>query len=158
MRRHKAFLGWRTDALTAKQDHGCYAEFIVGWLGVFVLFTPSRKHEASGKTQMIEQGNKENDLRMATVYVPTPLRRLTGGQAKVEATGEDIGTIIQAVDAQYPGVADRLLDDDGNIKRFINVFVNDSEIRGLQGMHTPVKVSDKVSIVPAMAGGQEVQR
>ena len=92
---------------------------------------------------------------MATVYVPTPLRRLTGGQAKVEAVGEDIGTIIQAVDAQYPGVADRLLDDDGNVKRFINVFVNDSEIRGLQGLHTPVKAGDKVSIVPAMAGGQE---
>ncbi|HAJ38679.1 MAG TPA: molybdopterin synthase sulfur carrier subunit [Chloroflexi bacterium] len=95
---------------------------------------------------------------MATVYVPTPLRRLTGGQAKVEVAGEDIGTIIQAVDAQYPGVADRLLDDDGNIKRFINVFVNDSEIRGLQGMHTPVKANDKVSIVPAMAGGEERRR
>ena len=68
---------------------------------------------------------------MATVYVPTPLRRLTGGLAKVEATGTDIGTLIQAVDAQYPGVADRLLDDDGNVKRFINVFVNDAEIRHL---------------------------
>lgn len=87
--------------------------------------------------------------------MPTPLRRLTGGQAKVEVTGEDIGTVIQAIDAQYPGVADRLLDDDGNIKRFINVFVNDAEIRGLQGMHTPVKADDKVSIVPAMAGGRE---
>lgn len=92
---------------------------------------------------------------MATVYVPTPLRRLTGGQAKVEVTGSDVGLIIQAIDAQYPGVADRLLDDDGNIKRFINVFVNDAEIRGLQGLHTPVGENDKVSIVPAMAGGQE---
>uniref|UniRef100_A0A7C1FW32 MoaD/ThiS family protein n=1 Tax=Caldilinea aerophila TaxID=133453 RepID=A0A7C1FW32_9CHLR len=92
---------------------------------------------------------------MATVYVPTPLRRLTGGQAKVEVTGSDVGSIIQAIDAQYPGVADRLLDDDGNLKRFINVFVNDAEIRGLQGLHTPVGENDKVSIVPAMAGGQE---
>jgi molybdopterin synthase sulfur carrier subunit len=91
---------------------------------------------------------------MATVLVPTPLRRLTGGQAKVEVDGVDVGTILQAVDAQYPGVADKLLDDDGNIKRFINVFVNDSEIRSLQGMHTPVSPTDKVSIVPAMAGGQ----
>lgn len=91
---------------------------------------------------------------MATVLVPTPLRRLTGGQAKVEAAGSDIGTLIQAVDAQYPGVADKLLDDDGNIKRFINVFVNETEVRSLQGMHTPVQDSDKVSIVPAMAGGQ----
>ena len=92
---------------------------------------------------------------MATVLVPTPLRRLTGGQAKVEVEGNDIGTLILAIDSQYPGVADKLLDDDGNIKRFINVFVNDSEIRGLQGMHTPVNAGDKVSIVPAMAGGQE---
>jgi molybdopterin synthase sulfur carrier subunit len=92
---------------------------------------------------------------MATVLVPTPLRRLTGGQAKVEVAGEDIGTLIQQIDAQYPGVADKLLDDDGNIKRFINVFVNESEVRGLQGMHTPVRADDKVSIVPAMAGGQE---
>lgn len=90
---------------------------------------------------------------MATVYMPTPLRRLTAGQAKVEVDGADVGTIIQAIDAQYPGVADRLLDDDGNVKRFINVFVNDSEIRGMQGMHTPVQPTDKVSIVPAMAGG-----
>ena len=66
---------------------------------------------------------------MATVLMPTPLRRLTGGQAKVEIEGQDIGTLIQAIDAQYPGVADKLLDDDGNIKRFINVFVNDDEVR-----------------------------
>jgi molybdopterin synthase sulfur carrier subunit len=92
---------------------------------------------------------------MATVLMPTPLRRLTGGQAKVEIEGQDVGTLIQAIDAQYPGVADKLLDDDGNIKRFINVFVNDHEVRSLQGLHTPIRSSDKVSIVPAMAGGQE---
>lgn len=91
---------------------------------------------------------------MATVLVPTPLRRLTGGQAKVEIEGSDIGTLILAIDGQYPGVADKLLDDDGNIKRFINVFVNDSEVRSLQGLHTPVRTGDKVSIVPAMAGGR----
>ena len=92
---------------------------------------------------------------MATVLMPTPLRRLTGGQAKVEIEGQDVGTLIQAIDAQYPGVADRLLDDDGNIKRFINVFVNNDEVRSLQGLHTPVAAADKVSIVPAMAGGRE---
>lgn len=91
---------------------------------------------------------------MATVLVPTPLRRLTGGQAKVEANGNDIGNLILAIDAQYPGVADKLLDDDGNIKRFINVFVNNDEVRSLQGLHTPVSPDDKVSIVPAMAGGR----
>ncbi|MBW7881885.1 MAG: MoaD/ThiS family protein [Caldilineaceae bacterium] len=91
---------------------------------------------------------------MATVLVPTPLRRLTAGHSRVEVDGGDIGTLIQAIDAQYPGVADRILDDDGNLKRFINVFVNDSEIRNLQGLHTPVTAEDRVSIVPAMAGGR----
>jgi len=91
---------------------------------------------------------------MATVFVPTPLRRLTGGQSKVEATGQDIAAVFQAMDEQFPGVSEKLLDEDGHVKRFINVFVNDDEIRSLQGMSTPVKESDRVSIVPAMAGGQ----
>jgi len=91
---------------------------------------------------------------MATVYVPTPLRRLTGGQSKVEATGQDIAAVFQAMDEQFPGVSEKLLDEDGHVKRFINVFLNDDEIRSLQGMSTPVKESDRVSIVPAMAGGQ----
>jgi molybdopterin synthase sulfur carrier subunit len=124
---------------------------VLGGLTRACHFSGSKQFSAIDVDQ---QRTKEKNSRMATVYVPTPLRRLTGGQAKVEVVGEDIGTIIQTIDAQYPGVADRLLDDDGNIKRFINVFVNDSEIRGLQGMHTPVNESDKVSIVPAMAGGQ----
>ncbi len=92
---------------------------------------------------------------MATVYVPTPLRRLTGGESKISASGNDIGALLQAVDQQFPGVTDRVLDEGGNVKRFINIFLNDEEIRTLQGLNTPVKDSDRVSIVPAMAGGQE---
>lgn len=91
---------------------------------------------------------------MTTVLVPTPLRRLTGGQSKVEVDGADVGALISAIDSQFPGVADKVLDGDGNVKRFINVFVNDDEIRQLQGLDTPVAASDKVSIVPAMAGGR----
>ena len=91
---------------------------------------------------------------MATVFVPTPLRRLTGGQSKLTIAGDNVGTLLQAVDSQYPGVAERVLDSDGNVKRFINIFLNDDEIRTLQGLDTPVQESDKVSIVPAMAGGQ----
>lgn len=90
---------------------------------------------------------------MATVLVPTPLRRLTGGQSKVEVDGADVGALIQSIDKQFPGVANKVLDGDGNVKRFINVFVNDDEIRQLQGLATPVGMNDKVSIVPAMAGG-----
>lgn len=92
---------------------------------------------------------------MATVLVPTPLRRLTDGQSKVVATGGDISAVLQSVDDQYPGFNEKLIGDDGNVKRFINVFVNNDEIRTLQGMETPVTDDDRISIVPAMAGGQE---
>jgi len=91
---------------------------------------------------------------MATVMIPAPLRRFTGGQVRLSVNGGDVGSLIHALDQQYPGIADKVLDNDGNIKRFINVFVNDNEIRTLQGLTTPVKESDRVSIVPAMAGGQ----
>ena len=90
---------------------------------------------------------------MTTIYVPTPLRRLTSGQSKVDVQGETIGALIQAVESQYPGVSEKVLDGDGNVKRFINIFLNDDAIDGLQGLDTPVGESDKVSIVPAMAGG-----
>jgi sulfur-carrier protein len=91
---------------------------------------------------------------MATVLVPTPLRRLTGGQAKLTVEGSDIRVLIQSINQQYPGIADKILDEEGNVKRFINIFVNDDEIRTLQGIATPIQDSDRVSIVPAMAGGE----
>ena len=75
---------------------------------------------------------------MATVLVPTPLRRLTDGQSKVVAPGGDIAAVLQSVNSQFPGFNEKLIDDDGNVKRFINVFVNNDEIRTLQGMETPV--------------------
>ncbi len=90
---------------------------------------------------------------MPTVYIPTPLRRLTGGQSKVEVEAETIRELVQALEERYPGIGDRLLDDAGQVKRFINVFVNDAEIRTLQGLDTPLRSQDQVSIVPAMAGG-----
>jgi molybdopterin synthase sulfur carrier subunit len=64
-----------------------------------------------------------------------------------------VGALIHTLDSQYPGVAEKLLDDSGEIKRFINVFVNDDEVRSLQGLETPLGDNDRVSIVPAMAGG-----
>lgn len=90
---------------------------------------------------------------MTTVYVPTPLRRLTGGQSKVLVQAQDIGGLIQELDGEYPGFAERILDGDGKTKRFIQIFRNDDEIRTLQGLETPVSEGDRVSIVPAMAGG-----
>lgn len=91
---------------------------------------------------------------MATVLIPTPLRRLTGGQSKVVVECQDIGGLLQTLNAQFPGINEKILDGSGEVKRFINIFVNDDEIRNLQGLTTPIKESDKISIVPAMAGGQ----
>ena len=91
---------------------------------------------------------------MATVRIPSPLRRYTNGQSKVESSGASINEIIDSLEAQYPGVKARLCDDSGQIKRYVNVFVNDEEIRTLQGGETPVGDKDEVSIIPAMAGGQ----
>lgn len=91
---------------------------------------------------------------MATVRIPSPLRRYTEGQNKVECSGANIDELIDNLEAQYPGVKSRLCDDNGQIKRYVNVFVNDEEIRTLQGSETLVSDKDEVSIIPAMAGGQ----
>lgn len=90
---------------------------------------------------------------MAIVRIPTPLRRLTNNQAKVQVTGGTVSELVAMLDKSYPGIKDRLVDETGDIKRFINIFVNGEEIRTLQGSATPVKEADEVSIIPAMAGG-----
>ena len=91
---------------------------------------------------------------MATIRIPSPLRRYTNGQSKVQIEGSSINEILRNLEAQYPGIQSKLLDDNGNIKRYVNVFVNDEEIRTLQGGDTPVAERDEVSIIPAMAGGR----
>ena len=90
---------------------------------------------------------------MTTVYIPTPLRRLTGSASKVQVQADDVASLIQALENAYPGFANRVLDGKGNIKPFIQVFRNDDEIRTLQGIETAVAEGDRISIVPAMAGG-----
>ena len=91
---------------------------------------------------------------MTTVLIPTPLRRLTGGQAKVDVPGDTVDQVVHNLEVSYAGIGERLLDGDGKIKRFINVFVNEDEIRTLQGAETVVTAGDRISIVPAMAGGE----
>jgi molybdopterin synthase sulfur carrier subunit len=91
---------------------------------------------------------------MATVRIPSPLRRYTNSQSKVETNGGNIGELLNNLEAEYPGIKSKLCDDNGNIKRYVNVFVNDEEIRTLQGSDTPVGEKDEVSIIPAMAGGR----
>jgi molybdopterin synthase sulfur carrier subunit len=88
-----------------------------------------------------------------TIRIPTPLRKLTGDQEVVEATGANVGEILAALDARFPGLNERLCDEQGNVRRFVNIFLNDEDIRFLDNKNTPVKDGDELSIVPAIAGG-----
>ena len=88
-----------------------------------------------------------------TVRIPTPLRTLTKGSDEVTATGGTVGDVVEDLERQYPGVKSRLCDDKGEVRRFVNIFLADEDIRFLQGLKTPVKEGDQLSIVPAIAGG-----
>lgn len=90
---------------------------------------------------------------MVKVRIPTPLRKLTKGQGEVSVTGADIASLIESLEQSYPGVKDRLCDEHGALRRFVNVYINEEDIRFHQGLNTPVKPDDEVSIIPAIAGG-----
>ncbi len=90
---------------------------------------------------------------MATVRIPTPLRKLTEGKEEVSADGSTIGEVIAALEASYPGIKARICDDKGDVRRFVNIFANDEDIRFLKNLDTPVADKDEISIVPAIAGG-----
>ena len=88
-----------------------------------------------------------------TVRIPTPLHRLTNGQGEVACEGATVSALLADLERRYPGVKERLCDEQGKLRRFVNVFVNEEDIRFLQGDQTPVKDGDDVSIIPAIAGG-----
>ena len=88
-----------------------------------------------------------------TVRVPTPMRKLTNDQQEVQASGDSISAILQSLESEYPGFTNRICDENGELRRFINVYVNDEDIRFLQGKETALKDGDEISIVPAIAGG-----
>jgi sulfur-carrier protein len=88
-----------------------------------------------------------------TVRIPTPLRSATGGKATAEVDGATVGEVVRSLDAAHPGIGERILDANGQVRRFINVFVDDEDIRFAQGLNTPVREGSNVSIIPAVAGG-----
>jgi len=90
---------------------------------------------------------------MPTVRIPTPLRKLTNNQEEVAASGATLGAVLDELNAAYPGLGERIVDESGVIRRFVNIFVNDEDVRFLQEKETPVKEADVISIVPAIAGG-----
>lgn len=90
---------------------------------------------------------------MPTIRIPTPLRKLTNNQEEVTASGATLGVILDELNAAYPGLGERILDEQGTIRRFVNIFINDEDVRFLQEKETPVQEADIISIVPAIAGG-----
>lgn len=91
---------------------------------------------------------------MPSVRIPTPLRRLTGEKDEVRVNAKNIEDLIQELEKQFPGIKERLCDETGNVRRFINLYVNNEDIRFLKGVETEINDSDVVSIVPAIAGGK----
>ena len=89
-----------------------------------------------------------------TVRIPTPLRRVTGGAETTQTTSDTVAECINALETQYPGIKERLINGDGELHRFVNIYVNGEDIRFLQGMETSLNSGDEVSIVPAVAGGR----
>src|SRR5437660_3760663 len=87
------------------------------------------------------------------VLVPTPLRKLTNEQETITGSAGTVATLIADLERQYPGLGARLTDEQGNLRRFVNVYVNEEDIRFLKGKDTPIAEGDSVSIVPAIAGG-----
>lgn len=87
------------------------------------------------------------------VRIPTPLRKLTNNEELVEVDATNIGEAIHELQSRYPGIQERLVDESGEIRRFVNVYVNEEDIRFLNNKETPLKDNDEISIIPAIAGG-----
>ena len=88
-----------------------------------------------------------------TVNIPTPLRKLTNNESEVSVEAGSVGDLVDALEAAYSGIAEKLLDEKGDIRRYVNVFVNDEDIRFLDGKETALEDGYNISIVPAIAGG-----
>ena len=91
---------------------------------------------------------------MIKVRIPTPLRPLTRGQGEVEAKGASVAEVLANLDSMHPGLKQRLYDETGELRRFVNIYVNEEDIRFLKGKETALKEGDEMSIVPAIAGGR----
>ncbi len=88
-----------------------------------------------------------------TVRIPTTLRPLSGGASTVSVEGSTLSEVLAALNAIHPGFSDRLLDESGNLHKFVNIFVSDDDVRYLDGLNTKVPAGETVSIIPAVAGG-----
>lgn len=89
-----------------------------------------------------------------TVHIPTPLRKLTGNASEVEVEADSVTALVAGLESAHAGIQDKLLDETGDIRRYVNIYINEEDIRFLDGKDTVLKDGDKVSIVPAIAGGR----
>ncbi len=87
------------------------------------------------------------------VRIPTPLRRMTNGQDKLEMDASTLSVMIDSLEASYPGFKERLIDENGDLRYFVNIYLNGEDVRFLQGLETSTNSGDEISIVPAVAGG-----
>ena len=90
---------------------------------------------------------------MAKVRIPTPLRSFTRNQEEITASGATVGEVLKELERRFPGLGARLFDDKGAVRRYVNVFHNDEDIRFLQELETPVRDTDRITLIPAIAGG-----
>jgi molybdopterin synthase sulfur carrier subunit len=88
------------------------------------------------------------------VHIPTPLRRMTENQAEVEIEAGTVAELVENLEKAHPGIREKLLDESGEIRRYVNIYVNEEDIRFMDGAQTALKAGDAVSIVPAIAGGR----
>jgi molybdopterin converting factor small subunit len=95
---------------------------------------------------------------MTTIRIPTPLRAYTGGLKEVEVEGDTVGSVLEALAYLHPSVKPHLFDDLGTLRSYVNLFVNDEDIRNLQGHETPITESDRLMIIPSIAGGSKSTR
>jgi molybdopterin synthase sulfur carrier subunit len=100
-----------------------------------------------------QRGAVTLSVMSATVRIPTTLRTLTAGAGEVSVEATTVAEAFEALEAAHPGFRERLLDDDGNLRRFVNVFVSDEDVRFMDGLATPIPEGETISIVPAVAGG-----
>ena len=90
---------------------------------------------------------------MAVIRIPTPLRKLTADQRTVQAEGGTLVEVVEDLERRFPGIKSRIVDGDGNVHAFVNIFVDDEDVRFREGLRTPVGAASEVAIIPAMAGG-----
>ena len=88
-----------------------------------------------------------------TVRIPAPLRKVTNDKDRVEVDAENLADMVQAMEEQYPGIKERLLDESGELRHFVNIYVNGEDVQFIDGLETAISESDEISIVPAVAGG-----